>query len=34
MPIFGNRNSFSFEPYFEKALDAGAETAWSLTFDF
>jgi hypothetical protein len=32
--IFGNRNSFSFEPYFEKGLDPGLEAAWSLTYEF
>lgn len=34
MPIWGNRYTFSFEPYFEYQLANGDEASWSITYDF
>jgi len=33
-PIWGNRNCFSFEPYTEQTVAAGATARWSITYDF
>lgn len=33
-PIWGNCNSFSFEPYLEQSVAPGAESDWSITYDF
>ncbi len=32
-PIWGNRNTFSFEPYYKNDMAADAETLWSVTYD-
>ncbi len=34
LPIWGNQVTFSFEPYFEKALEPGEEAAWSIAYRF
>jgi hypothetical protein len=34
LPIWGNRNTFSFEPYHEQTVAPGADTTWSITYDF
>jgi hypothetical protein len=34
MPIWGNKYTFSFEPYFEHSITPGGETCWSITYDF
>ena len=34
MPIWGNRYTFSFEPYLEQLVATGDEYNWSITFDF
>ena len=34
LPIWGNRNTFSFEPYLERMLHPGEEARWSVTYDF
>lgn len=31
-PIWGNRNTFSFEPYLERTIAAGQRLAWSITY--
>jgi hypothetical protein len=33
-PIWGNANTFSFEPYTEGTVAAGAAADWSVTYDF
>ena len=32
-PIWGNRNTFSFEPYYKNDLAAGDEAEWTVTYD-
>jgi hypothetical protein len=34
LPIWGNRNTFSFEPYLEQTVTPGGMAAWSITYDF
>lgn len=34
LPIWGNINTFSFEPYLDASVAAGAETSWSIVYDF
>jgi hypothetical protein len=34
LPVWGNRRTFSFEPYYERNLSAGDTAAWSITYDF
>ncbi|MBM3187729.1 MAG: hypothetical protein FJZ90_03300 [Chloroflexi bacterium] len=34
MPIWGNSNTFSFEPYLVRTVDPGEELRWSITYDF
>jgi len=34
MPIWGNCNTFSFEPFYELTLGLGQEAQWSITYDF
>lgn len=34
LPIWGNKNTFSFEPYLEHVLQPSESTQWSLTYDF
>jgi hypothetical protein len=33
-PIWGNRNTFSFEPYYQQLVAPGDEVAWTVTYDF
>ena len=33
IPIWGNRNTFSFEPYFERTLWPAQEATWGMTYD-
>lgn len=33
-PIWGNRNTFSFEPYLKRTVRPGAAESWSVTYDF
>ena len=34
LPIWGNRFTFSFEPYYERTLSPQDEARWSITYDF
>jgi hypothetical protein len=34
LPIWGNKNTFSFEPYLELTVAPGGESSWSITYDF
>lgn len=34
LPVWANRSTFSFEPYFVAELSLGAETTWRITYDF
>ena len=34
LPIWGNCNCFSFEPYLAQTVAPGAEASWSITYDF
>lgn len=34
LPIWGNANTFSFEPYHEFTLSCGEAAAWSITYQF
>ncbi len=34
LPIWGNKYTFSFEPYLELEVAPGAESTWSITYDF
>ena len=34
MPIWGNCNTFSFEPFIERTLSMGRTARWSMTYDF
>lgn len=33
-PIWGNQNTFSWEPFFERTLASGQNTAWRIDYDF
>jgi hypothetical protein len=33
-PIWGNKNTFSFEPYFQQQVAPGDEATWSIAYDF
>jgi hypothetical protein len=33
-PIWGNRNTFSWEPYFERTVAPGQEVEWWVVYDF
>jgi hypothetical protein len=34
LPIWGNCNTFSFEPYYDSKVARGEEAEWSITYDF
>jgi hypothetical protein len=34
LPIWGNLNTFSFEPYLDDSVAPGAESTWSVSYDF
>jgi hypothetical protein len=34
MPIWGNVNTFSFEPYYETTVAGGQTARWSISYDF
>jgi hypothetical protein len=34
LPIWGNHNTFSFEPYLERTVDPRSSTAWQITYQF
>jgi hypothetical protein len=34
LPIWGNKYTFSFEPYLAQSVAAGSESSWSITYDF
>jgi hypothetical protein len=34
LPVWGNRNTVSFEPYYERVLSPKDEARWSITYDF
>lgn len=34
LPIWGNRFTFSFEPYHDVTVEPDAEASWSVTYDF
>lgn len=34
LPIWGNCNTFSFEPYLSQTVEPGAEASWSISYDF
>ncbi len=34
LPIWGNVNTFSFEPYTERDVAPGATSTWSVVYDF
>ncbi len=34
LPIWGNENTFSFEPYYERMLQPKEQARWSITYDF
>lgn len=34
LPIWGNANTFSFEPYYERLLPTGESAAWSISYQF
>lgn len=33
-PIWGNKNTFSFEPYFQASVAQDSQASWSVTYDF
>ena len=34
MPIWGNENTFSMEPYLDRTVEPGASLVWSITYQF
>jgi hypothetical protein len=34
LPIWGNSNTFSFEPYLERQLNRGESAAWGIVYHF
>ena len=34
LPIWGNHNTFSFEPYLERMVTAGESTSWEIAYTF
>jgi hypothetical protein len=34
LPVWGNTNTVSFEPYTDRTVEPGAESTWSITYDF
>jgi hypothetical protein len=34
IPVWGNRFTFSFEPYYERTMQPGETARWSMTYDF
>lgn len=33
-PIWGNKNTFSFEPYLQQDVESGTDLSWRVTYDF
>jgi hypothetical protein len=34
LPVWGNENTFSFEPYYERVVQPKEQARWSITYDF
>jgi hypothetical protein len=34
LPVWGNENTFSFEPFYERMLQPKEQARWSITYDF
>jgi hypothetical protein len=34
LPVWANKNTFSFEPYLQETVAPGQATTWSITYDF